>query len=1311
MLSRPAQDFAKQAVGASMTFESSFATVRQVTSATEEEFERFSAAAHEMSERVGMSAAGIADVMAEAGRLGVANDILVDFTESAIGLGNAFNMNATDAATSMARIFNISGLEQTTDNVNAFGSSVTYLANNYATTAEEILEMAKGISGTAHLVGIGTEDVLGLATALTSLGISAGRGAMSFSQALQKMETSVATGDKYLDDFAKVSGMTVEEFSRVWKEDATSAFTAFLLGLSQMDEEGMSAIAVLQDTGIKTMRLTDTLLRTAGATGILNNALLDANGAWRQGSELSAVTEKRYSTTAVKVRNLGNRFTNLKEVIGNDVKPAFETLLEAGGKAIDWFNGLDTGTRNVIESIGAVVAAFGPLLVGVGMLSKGIGAGLKTISGAVTGLKAMVAAGSAATLGYAALVAAVVAGVAVLADFVSGAHAAREATKALSATVDDISKAGFEGIYKGIGGNELANFGLSASDFTKAKEETADWLGEIVSVWGTGKKETKAEVQDYVDQFKEGSDGVREQIESQKSLLEGFGVLDDDTVARMEADVKTLDSIDAEVSKLLQKRRNRTLSDDELERLTEILKIRQEISARWGADNGTEGYDSIQQQLDADLAKARALHEAMDPKNFGSALVAISQGYQAVQDGLDASYDAQYAEIMKIEDATARDAALSALNAQYAQQRADAAEQYRNAMLETAGVAGENLNLGNSITKLNELSGLLEAIRGNAGDQRGEDIAGINAWLEQVGATGIGHLQTLYSLILQLKSAGSEDADVASALGITEEELTTILSTFESIKDTVNTTDDLPGLSALLEGMDENAANVISLSLNVEKDEAQTIIDEFIASYDDTSVKVAVAMDNINSTAIAAWEAANSNVVLKGPMASVGVQLGSDAASTIAQALENDALAVYGPDGLPIKVTPDVLEKITAESVCAYDEDGTLHVMITPEIGTTDYVDFANDKADEDQTGLFGLDIGSTSDQINKVIADVQAYSEAMDQYADAKQRAKDATDMTEQAGAEAEAQGWLTSASTAMNKLSTDIGALTDADLDNIADQIMAIYAALQNEDLTEEERTSLTDQVKDLIGVVEAVETNESGEYLAEGIAEGMVKHGWAGSASELATNLTDAINSAFGIASPATKMMPSGNYISAGIGEGMKNYSFSGEASEVASSAKTSLDAAVTGTSFSSVGGNMIKGIVSGITNNKSSLINAMKDAVRDAVNAAKEEADIHSPSRVMRDEVGKMLIRGVGEGVTDESKYASKMMANATKYMVDSARDTLPAGTTNNTRTYNNDNSIVINLDGVSMRDEQDIRSLAIELAAFTQRGNQQKGVLA
>lgn len=66
---------------------------------------------------------------------------------------------------------------------------------------------------------------------------------------------------------------------------------------------------------------------------------------------------------------------------------------------------------------------------------------------------------------------------------------------------------------------------------------------------------------------------------------------------------------------------------------------------------------------------------------------------------------------------------------------------------------------------------------------------------------------------------------------------------------------------------------------------------------------------------------------------------------------------------------------------------------------------------------------------------------------------------------------------------------------------------------------------------------------------------------------------------------------------------------------------------------IGWDIIRGIGSGIVSAAGNLVDAAVDAAKDAVEAVKSWLGIHSPSRRMRDEVGKYMAKGMGIGFQD------------------------------------------------------------------------------
>lgn len=72
------------------------------------------------------------------------------------------------------------------------------------------------------------------------------------------------------------------------------------------------------------------------------------------------------------------------------------------------------------------------------------------------------------------------------------------------------------------------------------------------------------------------------------------------------------------------------------------------------------------------------------------------------------------------------------------------------------------------------------------------------------------------------------------------------------------------------------------------------------------------------------------------------------------------------------------------------------------------------------------------------------------------------------------------------------------------------------------------------------------------------------------------------------------------------------------------------AFTSVDWGSVGLNIIKGIANGLSSAAGAIVNAAKSAASKALESAKDFLGIHSPSRVFRDQVGKMMALGMGIG---------------------------------------------------------------------------------
>ena len=83
---------------------------------------------------------------------------------------------------------------------------------------------------------------------------------------------------------------------------------------------------------------------------------------------------------------------------------------------------------------------------------------------------------------------------------------------------------------------------------------------------------------------------------------------------------------------------------------------------------------------------------------------------------------------------------------------------------------------------------------------------------------------------------------------------------------------------------------------------------------------------------------------------------------------------------------------------------------------------------------------------------------------------------------------------------------------------------------------------------------------------------------------------------------------------------------------------------------------------------------------------------------------------GQGALLESKNQAKVIQNAARYLTGAAQGGIGgANSYDNRKTYNQNASTTIQVDKLVVRDEQDVRSLAIEIAGLTKRQQRGKGM--
>lgn len=420
---------------ASMDFESSITGVAKTTDLTDEELAAMSDSIKALSTEIPATTDEIAAVAEAAGQLGIQKDVLLDFTEIMTMLGTATNMTADEAATALARFANITGMS--TDNYGRLGSVIVDLGNNFATTESEIVAMGTRLASAGKLAGLTEPEIMALAAAMSSVGIEAEAGGTAMTQTLNAIEKAVAKGGDDLSEFARIAGMSSEEFSAAWKNDAMSALTSFIGGLGKLDEQGESTVLVLEDLGLTGIRQSNMLKSLGLAADQMTSAVDTANTAWQQNTALTNEANKRYATAQSRLTMMQNAYNNLKVAIGDAYTPALSEAYGVGTKVLNGIADFIKKNPALVNAITAFVGVIGAVvaaLAAYAVAAKVAAAASAILTAAIPGVNVI--------MGVTAAVAAITAGIVALAtaaanDAVPSVKELTEAARGMREAMDE----------------------------------------------------------------------------------------------------------------------------------------------------------------------------------------------------------------------------------------------------------------------------------------------------------------------------------------------------------------------------------------------------------------------------------------------------------------------------------------------------------------------------------------------------------------------------------------------------------------------------------------------------------------------------------------------------------------------------------------------------------------------------------------------------------------------------------------------------------------------------------------------------------
>ncbi len=215
--------------------------------------------------------------------------------------------------------------------------------------------------------------MLAFSTALASVGIRAQAGGTAVSRAFINIANEVAEGGEKVVDFAEVAGVSVDKFTRLFKEDAAGALLLFVKGLDRAQRSGVNVFRILEDVGLADIRVRDAILGLSITSESLADAIALGNSAFEENIALNREAAIFFDALANRIITVGNQIRNAAALIGEAFGPQIDVVLEKVSefalKAQDFARELallPDSTKKFILAVIGIGVALGPILIILG---------------------------------------------------------------------------------------------------------------------------------------------------------------------------------------------------------------------------------------------------------------------------------------------------------------------------------------------------------------------------------------------------------------------------------------------------------------------------------------------------------------------------------------------------------------------------------------------------------------------------------------------------------------------------------------------------------------------------------------------------------------------------------------------------------------------------------------------------------------------------------------------------------------------------------------------------------------------------------
>ena len=329
------------------TLEEGFIGVAKTTGLAGEEFDKLKQGLLELSTQIaGVSTENLLSIAESAGQLGIqGRENILKFTETVSKIAVATDLTAEQASTSLAKMSNT--LQLPIADVERLGSTINELSNTTTATASQLVDVGNRVAGMGKQIGLTADEILALSATMKDIGMTNETAGSSLSQILGLMM-------KKVDEFAKFTGKSVEEWTQLIKTKPAQALEVFLTKLKELDN--VTAVQSLKDLGLDSVETSRAVLGLSKNIDLMKKNLSTAQKEWQTNTSLQKEYETASKSLNAQIEQTKNTIKLLIVKLSDELLPV---LKSANDSFREWVQGLEpTKIQQFGQFIGDLISVF-----------------------------------------------------------------------------------------------------------------------------------------------------------------------------------------------------------------------------------------------------------------------------------------------------------------------------------------------------------------------------------------------------------------------------------------------------------------------------------------------------------------------------------------------------------------------------------------------------------------------------------------------------------------------------------------------------------------------------------------------------------------------------------------------------------------------------------------------------------------------------------------------------------------------------------------------------------------------------------------